>query len=347
MGQGGTVARETGRLAGFWGWGRASVTLSVVSRRPRPRPRVLLLAAAGVVVLLLLAVVVDAVAVVHRVPTFSVTAPGSDVGTTYLLAASDSRERLAAEDRDRYADRHQPTGERADLVLLLRRDADGRSTLYSVPRDLYVGQGRGKPHRLGLALQDGPQALVDSLCRDLGVGVDHTLLVDMDALVRLVDATGGVSVRVDRPTRDVRAQLDLATAGEHHVDGRGALAWVRSRSPQVLVDGRWVPDTTADPTRSAHAKDVLAQVADRLDDPVTLHRAAWSVGPRLRRDDDLGPRGLATLGASLRDALDAGNEVTVPARVKGTAVPFAFVTPATTRALEPLVSDGCAPASTG
>ena len=308
----------------------------------RPRPRTLLLAAAGVVVLLLLAVVVDGLVVASRVPTVAVTAPGSDDGTTYLLAASDSRDRLASQDRARYADRHQPAGERADLVLLLRRDAEGRATLYSLPRDLYVGQRRGSPHRLGLALQDGPQSLVDSLCLDLGVGVDHVLVVDMAALVQLVDATGGVTVRVERPTRDVRARLDLATAGEHRLDGRGALAWVRSRSPQVLVDGRWVGDTTADPTRTAHAKDVLTQVAARLDDPVTVQQAAWSVGPRLRRDDDLGPVGMVALGRSLQDALASGHEVTVPARARGTAVPFAFVTPETTRALQPLVSDGCA-----
>ena len=277
----------------------------------------------------------------------AVTAPGSDDGTTYLLAASDSRDRLAAADRARYADRHQPSGERADLVLLLRRDAAGRSTLYSLPRDLYVGQRRGAPHRLGLALQDGPQALVDSLCQDLGVGVDHVLVVDMGALVELVDATGGVRVRVDRPTRDVRARLDLPTAGVHHLDGRGALAWVRSRSPEVLVDGQWTSDTTADPTRTAHAKEVLAQVVGQLDDPVAVHRTAWSVGPRLRRDDDLGSLRLVALAGSLRDALGTGAEVTVPARVRGTTVPFAFVTAETTRVLQPLVSSHCTGDTTG
>jgi LCP family protein required for cell wall assembly len=308
---------------------------------------VLLLAAAGVVVLLLVAVVVDAVVVTRRVPTVAVAAPGSDDGTTYLLAASDSRDRLTAEDRDRYADRHQPAGERADLVLLLRKDAQGRATLYSLPRDLYVGKRRGSPHRLGLSLQGGAQALVDSLCQDLGIGVDHVAVVDMEALVRLVDVTGGVTVRVDRPIRDVRAQLDLGTAGVHHLDGRGALAWVRSRSPQVLVDGRWVADAAADPTRTTHAREVLSQVASRLDDPLTVQRAAWEVGPSLRRDDDLGARGMVVLGRAMQDALDAGREVTVPARLRGTAVPFAFVTPETTRALEPLVSDRCEASRTG
>ena len=168
----------------------------------------------------------------------------------------------------------------------------------------------------------------------------------MGALVQLVDAAGGVTVTAERPTRDRRAKLDLA-AGVHQLDGRGALAWVRSRSPLVLVDGRWVPDPTADPTRTAHAKEVMSGVVAELDDPVALQRAAWSVGPRLRRDDDLGATRLVALARSLRAALDSGSEVTVPARVSGTAVPFAFVTAETTRALEPLVSTGCGGAATG
>lgn len=284
---------------------------------------------------------VDAVVLTRRIPEVEVSAPGSQQGTTYLLAASDSRDRLPAADRARYADRHQSEGERADQVLLLRKDTGGRSTLYSIPRDLYVGQQRGAPHRLGLALQDGPQALVDSLCRDLGVGVDHVVVVDMAAVVRLVDLTGGVTVHVDRPTRDVRARLDLTGAGDHHLDGQGALAWVRSRSPEVRVDGRWVPDTTSDPTRSAHAREVLQQVAEGLDDPWTVQRAAWSVGPRLRRDAGLGPVQTVALVRSLRAAVGEGREVTVPARLRTTGVPFAFVTPATTRALEPLRTRTC------
>src|SRR5207253_9978950 len=117
-------------------------------------------------------------------------------------------------------------------------------------------------------------------------------VVDMESHVRLVAVTGGGTVRGYRPVRDVRAQLDLATAGVHHLDGRGALAWVRSRSPQVLVDGRWVADPAIDPTRTAHAREVLSQVAARLDDPLTVQRAAWAAGPNLRRDDDLGLRGM-------------------------------------------------------
>ena len=287
-----------------------------------------------------LAVAVDLAVVVHRVPTVPARLAGTDRGSITLLLASDSRDRLPAAQRSRYADSHQPTGERADLVLLLHRDADGATRLYSVPRDLYVGSERHRPHRLGLALEDGPAAVADSLCHDLGVGVDHVLVADMAGVQELVAATGPVRVRTGKPLRDRKAGLELPRPGVHELDGAGALAWVRSRHPEVLVGGRWLPDPTSDPTRTTHAEDVLRQVADRLDDPVTVQRAAWSVGPTLRRDGGLGPADLARLGRDLRSAL-THPVVTVPARTSGTDVPFAFVTDATTRALAPLRSRSC------
>ena len=287
-----------------------------------------------------LAVAVDLAVLVHRVPAVPGRLPGTDEGSTTLLLASDSRDRLPAGQRSRYADTHQPTGERADLVLLLRRDADGTTRLYSVPRDLYVGSQRDRPHRLGLALEDGPGAVVDSLCQDLGVGVDHVLVADMAGVQDLVDATGPVRVRTRAPLRDRKSGLDLPRAGVHELDGAGALAWVRSRHPEVLVDGRWVPDPASDPTRTTHAAQVLRQVADHLDDPVTVQRVAWSAGPTLRRDDGLDPAGLVRLGQDLRTAVRSP-VLTVPARASGTDVPFAFVTEATTRALAPLRTRSC------
>lgn len=214
------------------------------------------------------AVSADAMLLVHRMPTLAVTPPGSGDGAAYLLLASDSRERLSGRDRTRYADRTQADGERADLVLVLRRPAGGEPRLVSIPRDLFVGAAAGSPHRLGMALGDGPQAMVTSLCTDLGIGVD--------------------------------------------------------------------------PTRSHHALDVLGQTAGRLDDPLTVQRALWSVGPRLRRDGGLGVVAAGSLARDLRAALHSGRLATVPVRQSATAVPVAFPTRDTDTALEPFRTRTCA-----
>ena len=305
------------------------------------RSRRVAVVATGFVLLLLTGVAADALWIVHRIPTVAVDPPGSTGGTSYLLLASDSRERLDAADRARYRDANQPNGERADLVLVLRVPDAGPAVLYSLPRDLYVGQQRDQPHRLGLSLQAGPQAIVDSLCTDVGVGVDHVLIVDMAALVDLVDSTGPVTVRTTAPLRDRRARLSLKHPGVHRLDGRGALAWVRSRHPEVRVNGHWEPDASSDPTRTQHAIEVLSQVRAGLDDPVTVQRAAWGAGPRLRRDDGLGVTQLVRLGNALGSATAAHRLVTVPARLTGTQVPFAFVTAQTRQVLAPLRTSSC------
>lgn len=309
----------------------------VVGRRRR-----VVLASLLALVLVVALVVGDAILLVHRTPTVQVSPPGSDSGTTYMLVASDSRDRLSATDRRRYADAHQPRGERADLVLLLRAPRTGPARLYSLPRDLYVGEERGDPHRLGLALTDGVQGLVDSLCADVGVGVDHVVVADFAALIDLVDVVGGVPLTVAAPTRDRQAELALP-AGPQRLDGRQALAWVRSRHPEVRQGATWVGDTAADPTRSTHAAQVLSGVSGALDDPLTVQRALWAAGPSLRRDSGLGLPQLVTLARHLRGAAAAG-VVTVPSRFTNTLVPFAFVTDETTVTLQPLRSRACDPA---
>jgi LCP family protein required for cell wall assembly len=271
----------------------------------------------------------------------AVTTPGSGDGTAYLLLGSDSRGRLPEADRERYADRHQSSSERADLVMVLRTRDGGRAQLLSIPRDLYVGVGSGRPHRLGLALADGPQAMVDSLCDNLGVGVDHVVILDFRGLVDLVDATGGVTVATREPLRDDKSGLHLPRAGTQLLDGEQALAWVRSRQPEVLRDGRWVPVADVDRTRTTHAVEVLGQSADALGAPLTAQRAAWAVAPRVRRDADLGVVEMASLARHLREALAADRVSTVPARQTTTKVPVAFPTSGTEAALEPFRTGSC------
>jgi hypothetical protein len=86
---------------------------------------------------------------------------------------------------------------------------------------------------------------------------------------------------------------------------------------------------------------VLGQALAGLDDPVSVQRALWSAGPRVRRDDGLGPVGLFMLARDLRSAL-AGRRLTVlPARASTTEVPFAFPTAETRAVLDAWRSPRC------
>jgi hypothetical protein len=149
--------------------------------------------------------------------------------------------------------------------------------------------------------------------------------------------------------RDTKAKLDLPTAGRQHLDGAAAVAWVRSRHPEILKDGRWTPAPTGPDgtdtgtgTRTVHLAEVLRQVSPALtSNPVAAQRALWSVGPHTRTDPAMGLPAWFSLAQALRSTVGAGDLPEVPARHTGGAVPVAFPTPETAPALEPFRSSTC------
>lgn len=222
-----------------------------------------------------------------------------DAATTYLLVGSDSRERLSAQERVRYPSPSQERGERADAIVLLEVDGLDVRAL-DLPRDLVTGATRGDTASLSTRLLNGPGELVSTLCLDLGVRVDHLVLIGFDGLVALVDALGGVEIGVREPVRDRKARLDLPLAGRQLLDGQTALAWVRSREPEVFRDGRWVRTSWAEEGRATHLSEVLTAIAGTRS-PLALRAAVHAAGPTLRVDAGLGLWEWAQLGRALVD----------------------------------------------
>lgn len=120
---------------------------------------------------------------------------------------------------------------RSDTMILvsvvpLRPDV----ILLSIPRDLWVtipnvGENRiNTAHFYAEANQpgSGPAAALQTVETNFGVSVPYYVRLRFDAFLSIVDAMGGVTVNL--PT-------DMAglPAGEHHLDGQKALAFVRDR----------------------------------------------------------------------------------------------------------------------
>ncbi|MEU2350901.1 LCP family protein [Modestobacter sp. NPDC049651] len=249
-------------------------------RRLVPRTRRGRVGAAVALLALLLAVALgaDAALVAGRIDRIAVD-PRPGPGTTWVVVGLDSRADLpAGTSSAQFGTTDQVPGERADVVLVVHRSGSGATTAFSVPRDLTIGGG-GRPRRLALTWLDGPQATVDALCR-LGIPTDHLATVDLAGFAAVVDAVGGVEVDVPEPVRDPGASLLLPRAGRQRVDGATALAMVRSRHPQHLVDGQWA-DAVVDPDgRADEAGTVLSAVAQAgrasLRSPLRLQRLAWA-----------------------------------------------------------------------
>lgn len=208
-----------------------------------------------------------------------------------------------------------------DTMLLARIDPSaGTAGLLSLPRDLLVTRpGGGDPARLNAIWAGGGRGdLVAVVESQVGVPVDHVVEIDLDGFRSLVDRLGGLEVWIDTAVRDRATGLFIDDLGCVALGGEQALALVRSRRAEVLVeDGTWVPDPLSDLRRVETQRQVLlaalASLADDAIDPVTLDGHAGWAADHLTVDSGLGVREMVALARAAAD-LD-------PARVSQATLP--------------------------
>ncbi|HSJ84217.1 MAG TPA: LCP family protein [Acidimicrobiia bacterium] len=237
----------------------------------------------------------------------------------FLLVGSDSRNTL--DDVEGFGDFD---GERADVVMVLLRPADGsRAALLSLPRDLLVDDicRSGRAHRLNDALQgcdtvNGPTALTRTVEEVIDQTVDHLAMVDLAGFQEAVDEVGGYEICVERAVRDQRAQLQLP-AGCTHASGAQTLAWLRSRSTQELTENGWrtMPGVN-DLTRNQRQREFLLSMLGRLSNfgsPTDIAEVARSIAPHVTVDSELSFIDAVNLAWTMR-GLSRGNidELEIP-----------------------------------
>ncbi|GAA2290712.1 LCP family protein [Streptomyces kunmingensis] len=132
-------------------------------------------------------------------------------------------------------------GARSDTAMVVHLDA-GRTgaTVVSIPRDTLVERPSCPTESGGTTAVaynvmfnsayalGGPVCAVKTVEQLTGVRMDHYLEVDFAGFAKLVDALGGVDVTTAEDIDDDLSHLHLK-AGEHHLDGEGALAFARTR----------------------------------------------------------------------------------------------------------------------
>jgi len=298
---------------------------------PRDRPRaarVVVLVGTVLVVALCAGLAADVLLLWSRPRRLEVSLPGSAPGgTTVLLVGTDSRaDDVGPDDDRRYGSEQDNPGERADVVLAMRTDDDGTVRLLEIPRDLLVVGEQGAPVRLTTTLLDGPSGLTDSLCRSLGLGVDHVAEVRFPGLRSVVDAVGGVGVTTDRPLRDTYTKFELP-AGRSLLDGDDALAYVAARRIELQQpDGTWAPDPASAQGRSSKGAEVLRDLARRTSlspaRPLAAQRLAWATAGAVAFDDRVSPTDVPSLLRSFRQLAGAPT-LALPVTATGTVVPIA------------------------
>ncbi|MFL6140187.1 MAG: LCP family protein [Frankiaceae bacterium] len=186
----------------------------------------------------------------------------------------------------------------SDTMILMRVDpASQHASLLSIPRDSYVElAGLNTKGKLNAAFTKGPDNLVQTIEQQLGIPINHYVLVDLASFKRTVDALGGVDMDVPMPIYDKNAHLDIARTGCRRLTGDEALAISRARELQYKQDGEWHYDPTWEYGRNRReqiflkvlARAVLSRglsnplTADRVIATVTDHGIETDAGVRTR-----------------------------------------------------------------
>ncbi|GAP62627.1 hypothetical protein ARMA_1050 [Ardenticatena maritima] len=162
---------------------------------------------------------------------------------------------------------------RTDTMLLVRfNPATRRIALLSIPRDLWVDIPTVGENRINTAhFFGGPDLARQTVQQTLGVAVHYYVVVNFDGFTQIIDAMGGIDVDVPEtlhdenyPTEDYGVTTIHIEAGPHHMDGRTALIYARSRY------------STNDFDRAQRQQQILAAMKARLQQP-----GAWWRLPRV------------------------------------------------------------------
>ena len=103
--------------------------------------------------------------------------------------------------------------------------------MLSIPRDLWVNVPGVGEQRINTAYffsesnkrGSGGKAATNAIRENFGISVRYYAIIHMQGLVSVIDALGGVDVKLDKPTAGY-------PAGTFHLDGVSALAFTRNRS---------------------------------------------------------------------------------------------------------------------
>jgi polyisoprenyl-teichoic acid--peptidoglycan teichoic acid transferase len=196
----------------------------------------------------------------------------------YLVVGIESAENLDPDDPVRIG---RAGAGKSDTIMILRIDPrERRAKLLSLPRDLWVPiAGTGHSRKINAAVEiGGAPLLIRTIDRNFGIDIHHYVQVDFAAFRGLVEAIDGVPIYFPYRARDREIGLDSRRAGCVTLDPVQALAFVRSRTYEQLIDGEWeldlgLPDIDRIGRQQAFIRKALSRASERgARNPGTLDR---------------------------------------------------------------------------
>jgi LCP family protein required for cell wall assembly len=184
---------------------------------------------------------------------------------------------------------------RSDVLLVMHVSADRKKIyLISFPRDMYVSiPGHGKNKINAAYAFGGPALTVKTLQKLVGVGMDHTVVIDFENFVQITKVIGGVTFNNRVESTNLGYHFPQ---GEVTMSGDELLAYVRQR--------RGLPG--GDLGRTERHRTVLRAVflklatPDTLTNPAAMQAVLDEVGGYFTLDSKLTNPEIISIGASLR-----------------------------------------------
>jgi LCP family protein required for cell wall assembly len=94
--------------------------------------------------------------------------------------------------------------------------------------------GKGYQDKINHAYRYGIQTTIATVEKFSGILVDHYVLFNFDGFTKAIDTMGGLTLEVDS---DVARELETSV-GQHHLDGKQVLEYVRFRDDSAGDFGR-------------------------------------------------------------------------------------------------------------
>ncbi len=186
-------------------------------------------------------------------------------------------------------EREGDTAARADVIMVATiRPEEKQGSIFSIPRDTRVEmEGHGKD-KINHAMAYGGIPLVQSSVENLlGIQIDHTVKVNFDGFINVIDALGGINI--DVPCRMYKPLEDIdLLPGYQTLDGSEALAFVR-----------WRGDGTGDYGRIERQQQFISAVTAKVKD-MSLKQALDVAGAVMDSiETDMSVRQMTSYGVNL------------------------------------------------
>ncbi len=271
---------------------------------------------------------------IHRIDVRGLTdvpTSGADAGTeNILMVGSTDRCALKVQNAAYGLCSQGVNGVNSDVVMILHLDPSKHSvSILSIPRDLFVPNARTTgANKIDAALYQGPSQLVAAINEDLGIPVQHYVVLNFDTFANVVNALGGVKMYFPEPVFDAYSGLQQLTTGCVSLDGLHALQVVRARHLQYKAPGvtssdpqYWPAENLSDLARIRRDHEFLRVLATAvakqgLGNPITDEQLVSGVAPQLEVDRQFSSSDMANLVLNFHSVnVNSAPQLTLPVQV--------------------------------